>query len=289
MTLTVPALRARRVRWNRHRPLTVVLASVLLAVVVVAAAAAPLLAPYRPDATSLVDSLLPPGTAGHLLGTDSTGRDVLSRLLFGARLSLLAPLGVVLTSTVLGVAVGLTAARGPRWADLLLSRGMDIAFAFPSLLLAMLAVAVFGPGLVAPMIALSIAYTPFVGRVVRSLAVQEGSRAYVESYAVMGFSTTWVTLRHLLPNLAPALTAQAALAFGYALIDLATLSFLGLGVRPPQSDWGSMIAQAQPAILQGLPASAIVPGITVLLTVIAVNLLGEHLGSSVGRTDRGRA
>ncbi|MGY1813578.1 ABC transporter permease [Blastococcus sp. SYSU D00820] len=285
MTLTIPALRTRRATARRRRrPVAVVLSAAFLVVVAAVAALAPVLAPYSPDATSLLDSLLAPGAPGHLLGTDSTGRDVLSRLMDGARLSLLAPLAVVGLSTIAGVTIGLAAARGPAWLDVLLSRAMDVVFAFPGLLLAMLAVAVFGRGLTAPMIALAISYTPFVGRVVRSLAMQESARPYVESYQVMGFGRLAVTLRHVLPNLTPVIAAQSALAFGYALIDLATLSFLGLGVTPPQSDWGSMIAQAQPALLQGLPWPAVIPGVAVLLTVVAVNVLGDHLGSSVGRT-----
>ena len=285
MTLSIPALRTRRASQRAgRRPVAVLLAGGVLVAVALVAALAPVLAPYSPEATSLRDSLLAPGAPGHLLGTDSTGRDTLSRLVFGARLSLLAPLGVVALSTVAGVVLGLAAARGPAWLDVLLSRGMDVVFAFPGLLLAMLAVAAFGRGLTAPMIALAISYTPFVGRVVRSLALQEASRPYVESYSVMGFGRLAVTVRHILPNLVPVIAAQSALAFGYALIDLATLSFLGLGVRPPQSDWGSMIAQAQPALLQGLPWPAVVPGIAVLLIVVAVNVLGDHPGNSVGRS-----
>ncbi|GAA3583223.1 ABC transporter permease subunit [Nonomuraea rosea] len=281
MTLTVPALRARSVR-RRRRPLGRTLAVAFLLLVAVTGLLAPVLAPHSPDATSLLDSLAPPGTQGHWLGTDSTGRDVLSRLMYGARLSLLAPLGVVLLSGLLGTAIGLLAARAGGWADAVLSRGMDIVFAFPSLLLAMLVVAVSGPGLVAPVCALAVSYTPFIGRVVRSVAVQEGARPYVESYRVMGFSEWWVTLRHLLPNITPILIAQSALSFGYALVDLASLSFLGLGVRPPDADWGAMISQARTAILQGEPWSGLVPGLAVLLTVVAVNVLGEHLGAAIG-------
>jgi peptide/nickel transport system permease protein len=285
MTLTVPALRARRAgRTARRRPVAVVVATAFLVLVALAAAFAPWLAPHSPSDTSLIDSLLPPGSPDHLLGTDSTGRDVLSRLMYGARLSLLAPLAVVAIATVAGVVIGLAAARGPDWLDTLLSRAMDVVFAFPGLLLAMLAVAVFGRGLTAPMIALAISYTPFVGRVVRSLALQEAARPYVDSYQVMGFSRLTVTVRHILPNLVPVIAAQSALSFGYALVDLATLSFLGLGVQPPASDWGSMIAQAQPALLQGLPWSAVIPGLAVLLTVIAVNVVGDHLADTVGRS-----
>jgi peptide/nickel transport system permease protein len=105
----------------------------------------------------------------------------------------------------------------------------------------------------------------------------------MESYRVMGFGEWWVTLRHLLPNVLPMLIAQSALSFGYAVVDLASLSYLGLGVRPPDADWGSMISQARTAILQGAPWSGLVPGLAVLLTVVAVNVLGEHIGASIGR------
>ncbi|MGK5555396.1 ABC transporter permease [Actinomadura kijaniata] len=285
MTLTIPALRARGARRARRprRPLSLVLAAAFLSLVVLTAVLAPVLAPHPPEATDLLDSLAPPGAEGHWLGTDSTGRDVLSRLMHGARLSLLAPLGVVLLSGVLGTAVGLLAARAGGWVDAVLTRAMDIVFAFPSLLLAMLVVAVFGPGLAAPVCALAVAYTPFLGRVVRSMAIQEGARPYMESYRVMGFGEWWVTSRHLLPNIAPVILAQGTLSFGYALVDLASLSYLGLGVRPPEADWGSMISQAQSAILQGRPWSGLVPGIAVLLTVVSVNVLGEHLSGSIAR------
>ncbi|MDX6741373.1 ABC transporter permease [Actinocorallia sp. A-T 12471] len=283
MTLTIPALRARRTRPRKRGRLTVRCALGLLGLAACAALFAPVLAPHSPDATSLSASLAPPGTSGYWLGADSTGRDVLSRLLYGARLSLLAPLGVVLLSGVLGTALGLLAARAGGWADAVVSRSMDVVFAFPSLLLAMLVVAVAGPGLLAPICALAVSYTPFIGRIVRGAALQEGARPYVEAYRVMGFGELTVTLRHLLPNIAPLLAAQSALGFGYALVDLASLSYLGLGVQPPNADWGSMINQARGAILQGSPWSAIVPGVAVLLTVVSVNVLGEHISASVAR------
>ncbi|MCD0449745.1 ABC transporter permease [Actinocorallia sp. API 0066] len=283
MTLAVAKLRPGRLRLRRRHPAAVVASAGFLVVVALAGLLAPLLAPHDPDTTSLLNSLAPPGTEGHLLGTDSTGRDVLSRVMYGARLSLLAPLGVVALSLVLGTALGLLAARAGGWADAVISRGMDVVFAFPGLLLAILASAVTGPGLTAPVCALAVAYTPFIGRIVRSAAVQEGARPYLEASRVLGYGEVSVTLRHLLPNILPVLVAQSALAFGYALVDLASLSYLGLGVRPPAADWGSMISQAQSAILQGSPWSGLVPGVAVLLTVIAVNVLGGHLGGTIAR------
>lgn len=285
--MTATPLLLGRVRTRRLSASSTVtfVAAAYLVVVVVLAVFAPIVAPHSPYTTSLLDSLLPPGSVDHLLGTDSTGRDTLSRLLYGARLSLIAPAGVVVLSVLGGTLLGLTAARVGGWVDVGLSRAMDIVFAFPSLLLAMLAVVVFGDGLAAPICALAISYTPFLGRVVRNVALQESARPYVGSYQVMGFSAIYVTLRRILPNLMPIVLAQAALAFGYAMIDLASLSYLGLGVQPPKADWGTMINDSQGAIIQGSPWSAVIPGIAILVTVVAVNVLGERLSAGLARRD----
>ncbi|WP_082593371.1 ABC transporter permease [Phycicoccus sp. Soil803] len=277
---------SKRLRWGRKSGrVTIVILSVFLAALVFAAILAPVVAPHSPTRTSLLDALLPPGSADHLLGTDSTGRDTLSRLVYGARLSLVAPLGVVILSVVTGTILGLVAARRGGWVDALISRSMDVVYAFPSLLLALLAVAIFGTGLKAPIIALAIAYAPFMGRIVRGVALQELARPYVGSYQVMGFGSMYVVIRRVLPNLMPLILTQSALAFGYSMIDLASLSYLGLGVQPPDADWGTMINQAQSAILQGEPWSAIVPGAVIVLTVIAVNVLGERLGARLSKRD----
>lgn len=270
----------------RRRGVSFYVALGAFALIVAAAVAAPLLAPHQPDTTDLLASNASPGTAGHLLGADSTGRDTLSRLLYGARLSLLAPLFVVMIAGTLGTAVALVAARRQGWADALLSRTMDMIFAFPALLLAMLSVAVFGAGLTAPILALAVAYTPFIGRVIRSVAMQEESRPYVGSYEVMGFGSAFIALRHVLPNVLPVLVAQCALSFGYAMVDLASLSYLGLGVQPPSADWGVMINSSQDSILQGSPWSGVVPGLAVMITVVCVNIVGEHLGGSTRRDER---
>lgn len=285
--MTLMAMDAsKRLRWGRKSGrVTIVILSVFLAALVFAAILAPVVAPHSPTRTSLLDALLPPGSADHLLGTDSTGRDTLSRLVYGARLSLVAPLGVVILSVVTGTILGLVAARRGGWVDALISRSMDVVYAFPSLLLALLAVAIFGTGLKAPIIALAIAYAPFMGRIVRGVALQELARPYVGSYQVMGFGSMYVVIRRVLPNLMPLILTQSALAFGYSMIDLASLSYLGLGVQPPDADWGTMINQAQSAILQGEPWSAIVPGAVIVLTVIAVNVLGERLGARLSKRD----
>lgn len=273
-TVSMATLAPKRRR--RRTPALVVASATFLVLVTLAAIFAPLIAPHDPDQTNLLQALAPP-SLDHLFGTDSTGRDTLSRVLHGARLSLLAPLAVVILTTIVGAAVGVIAARAGGAVDVVVSRTMDIVFAFPALLLAMLSVAIFGPGLIAPICALAIAYIPFMGRIMRSATLQEQARAYVGSHAVMGFTSMWITMRHILPNILPILLAQATLAFGYAMLDLAALSYLGLGVQPPAADWGSMIAQSQSAVLQGNLWSIVFPSAAVILTVLSVNTLGEWI------------
>ncbi|MGT2526704.1 ABC transporter permease [Streptomyces nojiriensis] len=204
----------------------------LLVLFVLVALFAPWIAPQDPTFGALGDTLLGP-SAQHWLGTDQGGHDTLSALLVGTRTSLIGPLSVVLFSTVLGIAVGLFTAWRGGWIDTAVGRALDVLFAFPALLLAILAVALFGKGMTAPVLAMAIAYMPYTARVVRGLALREKSRPYIAAYRVQGHSALYVTVRRLLPNIAPTLLAQSTVNFGYALLDLAALSFLGLGVQPP--------------------------------------------------------
>ena len=260
-------------------------AGVVLAGFVLVALFAPLLAPHDPNAIDLSNALASPSPA-HWLGTDQSGRDTLSRLIYGARTSLVGPLTVVAASTVLGVVVGLVAGWRAGWLDTLLSRVLDVMFAFPGLLLAILAVSLFGKGLLAPIIAMSIAYTPFVARLVRGLVQSAKARPYVSAYTVQGFSGAHIAARRVLPNVSPTVLAQSTLNFGYALLDLAALSFLGLGVQPPTSDWGVMINESRGAVLQGSPLSAVIPSLAVVLTVVAFNVIGEELGDRIAGRDQ---
>ncbi|MGW0769674.1 ABC transporter permease [Streptomyces sp. NPDC002676] len=258
---------------------------VVLAVLVLVALLAPVLAPYDPDTVDLSASLT--GTSGgHLLGTDQSGRDILSRLIHGARTGLLGPLLVVGVSTLLGTLLGLVAAWRGGWADALLSRAMDMAFAIPGLLLAILLVAVVGSGMTAPVIAMAVAYTPYAGRLVRTIARQEKARPYIEAYRVQGWSGWTVCVRHLLPNIAPTIFAQSAMNFGYALMDLAALSFLGFGVQPPTADWGAMINEGQSAIQQGAMLPALAPSACIVLAVVAFGIVGEGLADRISRRER---
>ena len=258
--------------------------ALLLAAFVAAALLAPLLSPYDPNTPELANALAPMG-GDHLLGTDQSGRDTLSRLLYGARTSLVGPLAVVVASTVLGVVLGLLAGWRGGWVDAALSRVLDILFAFPGLLVAILAVSLFGKGLLAPVIAMSIAYTPFLARQVRGLVQTTKARPFVAAYLVQGFGPVHVALRTVLPSIAPAVLAQATVMFGYALLDLAALSFLGLGVQPPTADWGAMINESRGAVLLGQPLTAVLPSLAVILAVVAFNVVGDELGDRIARRD----
>lgn len=278
-TMAVQVLRAPRAR---RADLTFLLSVAVLATMVLAAVLAPLIAPYDPDHVDLSAVHAAP-SAAHWLGTDALGRDILSRMVFGARTALLGPLLVVVASTVIGVLLGLLAGWRGGWIDSTLGRIFDVIFAFPSLLIAIMAVALFGKGLVAPVIAMSIAYAPFVARLTRSLVASERSRPYVAAYRVQGFGGAWVALRRVLPNVAPIVGAQSTLNFGYVLAELAALSFLGLGVQAPTADWGAMINEAQAGLISGYFLPAIVPAVAVVLVVVAVNVIGEELSARIGR------
>ncbi|MGO4458554.1 ABC transporter permease [Streptomyces sp. M-16] len=286
-TLTTAPYRRPGLRGLRlfgQGPLFAVSVAVLAALVLVAVLA-PVLAPYDPEALDLAASLA--GTSGdHLLGTDQSGRDILSRLIHGARTGLLGPLLVVGVSTLLGLLLGVVAAWRGGWADTLLSRSMDLVFAIPGLLLAILLVSVLGSGMTAPVIAMSVAYTPYVGRLVRGIARQEKQRPYIEAYVVQGWSGWTVCVRHLLPNIAPTVLAQSAMNFGYALMDLAALSFLGFGVQPPAADWGAMINDGQGAVMQGAMLPALAPSACVVLAVVAFGIVGEGLADRIARRER---
>jgi peptide/nickel transport system permease protein len=279
--VSIPAVLSRRSLPGRRPPELGVLTWVTLGILVVltlVAVFAPVLAPHDP---LLVDPLLANegASASHLLGTDGTGRDIFSRMIVGSRSSLLGPLLVVLIATVLGSALAITAAWRGGWFDQTVSRFVDAMFAFPGILIAILAVAVFGRGMTAPVIALGIAYIPYLARVTRAAAVRERELPYVEALQAQGLSAFRICFRHLLPNLLPFIVAQMSTAFGYAMVDLATISFLGLGIQPPTPDWGLMVSSGRTGLLEGNPQESLFPGLMIILAVMSFNLLGAQLSA----------
>jgi peptide/nickel transport system permease protein len=248
----------------------------VLAAATFAALFGPLLAPYDPNLPNLSLAWVGP-VGGHLLGYDFEGRDVASRLLAGAQSAMLGPLVVVAISVPTGTLVAVTAAWRRGVSDAVVSSGLNVLFAFPGILLALLATAVFGAGLPAAVLALSAAYLPYVARVLRGAALRERSQPYIAALEVQGAPATSICLWHLIPNIAPLILAQATILFGYAMVDLAAISFLGLGVQPPTANWGVMIAENQAGILQGYPLPALAASVCIVVVVIAVNVLGERL------------
>jgi peptide/nickel transport system permease protein len=202
---------------------------------------------------------------------------LLSRLLVGARTSMLGPFAVMVISVLVGTALAVSAAWVGGWYDAAVSAGIDVLFAFPGILLAVLAAAVFGPSLFAASIALSVAYTPYVARVVRGASLRERAQQYIAALEVQGFSGFVICARHLVPNVVPLIVAQGTILFGYAMVDLAAVSFLGLGVQPPAANWGVMISENQVGIPQGYPLPALAAGACIVAVVIAFNVLGERL------------
>lgn len=216
-------------------------------------------------------------TLTHPMGTDDLGRDILARVVAGGPASVIGPLVVVALSTILGSTVAILSAWFGGWVDGVLTRVIEVIFAIPGLVLAVLAVAMFGKGLIAPVIALSIAYLPVVSRLVRAGARAELGKPYMAALRIQGVSSTAILFRHLLPALLPTILAQGALGFGYAMLDLAAISFLGLGAPPPSSDWGVMIASGQPSLLNGAPEQSLFPALLVVLTVLSVNIVGARV------------
>lgn len=250
----------------------VVVAAVVLALIVLAALLAPVLAPYDPDAVDLM-SPYAGSSPEHWLGTDASGRDILSRLLYGARISLAGPAVVIVCSVTLGVLLALVAAWCGGKVDSAISRLIEVLFAFPGLILGVVAVAVFGAGFWAPVIALSIAYVPMIARILRSVALRERNLPYVAALQIQGVPAPRIALRHLLPNLMPMITVQAGIGFAYAMLDLAAISYLGLGLQPPTADWGVMVAEGQSSIIEGYPQESLYAATAVLVMVVCLNLV----------------
>ncbi len=259
-----------------------VAALTVLVLLLVTALLSPWIAPYAPQVGSILDSYASPSRA-HWLGTDANGFDVLSRLMLGARTSLLGPAAVILLSLLVGLPLGLAAAWRGGWLDTLVSRTMDIVFAMPGLLFAVLAAASIGPGLRPAVVAIAISYLPYVARVVRSAALHQRVQPYVSALEVQGVSGLAICVRHLLPNIAGIVLAQATIAFGYALADLAALSFLGLAVQAPQPDWGVLVND-ETGLRNGHSTQILAASILIVLTVAALAVLGDRLAGDRAAT-----
>ena len=249
--------------------------------IVIVAVLAPLIAPHSPSLQNRGSFLVPPvweagGDWRFLLGTDAVGRDILSRLIYGARFSLFIGAVVVTLSVSVGVIIGLIAGYFRGWVDTVITRVMDIILAFPSLLLALVLVAILGPGLLNAMIAIALVLQPHFVRLTRAAVMSEKTRDYVTAARVAGAGNIRLMFRTILPNCLAPLIVQATLSFSSAILDAAALGFLGMGAQPPTPEWGTMLAEAREFILRAWWVVTF-PGIAILVTVLAINLMGDGL------------
>ncbi|MDL9981539.1 ABC transporter permease [Microbacterium candidum] len=254
-------------------------ATVILAIIVVCAAFAPWLAPYDPNYPDLANALSGP-SADHLLGTDALGRDLLSRLMWGARVTIAGPGLVIVLSTIIGTVLALLAAWRGKRTDAFIVWVLDILFAVPGIVFALIAVALWGPNLLTVVAGLAIAYIPYVARVVRGAALRERNLPYVSAAWLQGHSGFGITTTQILPNVQPIVIAQAVSSLGFAVIDLAAVSFLGLGVQPPTPDLGLMVKSGFDSLLRGYPGEAIAAGAMIVLIVWCVTIIGDRLISN---------
>ena len=246
----------------------------LLALIVGVAAFAPWVAPFSPTRMQVALRLRPPSEL-RLLGTDEFGRDVLSRVIYGARLSLMVGFLVVVVASVAGTVIGL-AAGYVRRLDGPLMRLTDAMMAFPDILLAIALMASLGPGLSNVVVALGIVYTPRIARIVRAVTLVLRELQFVEAATALGATRTRIVLFHLLPNLVSPIVVQATFVFAYAILTEAALSFLGVGIPPTVPSWGNMIAGSQ-QVMQQAPWLVLVPGVAIALTVVSLQVVGDGL------------
>ncbi|CAD5275817.1 dipeptide transporter; membrane component of ABC superfamily [Bosea sp. 62] len=254
---------------------------IVIGLVLFCALFAPLIAPHDPNLTNNAVFLKPPfwqegGSLSYPLGTDAIGRDILSRLLYGARLSLVIGIAVVALAIVVGIVLGLVAGFFKGIADIAIMRLMDILMTMPSLLLAIVIVAILGPGLMNAMLAVAIVVLPHYVRITRAAVIAESSKDYVVAAQVSGARTARLMFSEILPNCAAPLIVQATLGVSTAILDAAALGFLGLGAQPPTPEWGTMLADAREFVLRAWWVVTF-PGLAILITVLAFNLLGDGL------------
>jgi len=260
---------------------TAVVGLIIISIFALAAILAPMISPHNPNENALYDQLKPPiwdpgGAVKNILGTDDLGRDMLTRLIYGARVSLTLGIVSVGMAFLFGSFLGALAGYFKGWPDNLIMRFMDIILAFPHILLAIVIVAYLGPGLRNAMMAIGIINIPRFARIVRASVMEEYEKDYVTAARAVGANNRRIIFNAIFPNCLAPIIVQASLGFGAAILDAAGLSFLGLGAQPPIAEWGAMIAQGRAMILRAWWVMTL-PGIAILLAVLGFNLFGDGL------------
>jgi len=286
MSATAVTASGRPARRARRRPSPLVLAAaVVMGLVLCCALLGEVLAPHDPDAQQLLVGLQTPSFA-HPLGTDDSGRDMLSRLIVGARAAVVGPALIALGSGLVGTLVGVSAGYLGGWRDAVIMRAVDLLYALPPLLVAIVLIGVLGGGYTVAIAILMLLSAPADTRIMRGATLEQRARPYVDAARTVGVPPRRIMFRHIWPNLLPLLAANAFLTFAYSLVALSALSFLGLGADPGAPDWGRMLSDNLP-LLQDNPAAVLAPGIALVLTAMAMNLLGDWAYERLA--DRGRA
>ncbi|HEY6624902.1 MAG TPA: ABC transporter permease [Acidimicrobiales bacterium] len=263
-------------RARRHVPLTVIIPGAFLAVVILAAIFAPLVAPYGPTTGSISERLLAVGSPGHLLGTDGQGRDILSRLIWGARPTLLEGIVPVVVAGVAGTVLGMVASLSGCKTHSLIMRTLDVLYSFPAVLLAIALAAALGAGVVNAIVALTIVLIAPIARVAETEVARMRSADFMEAARASGASWPRIARRQVLPNVAPVLLVYCTALVGLAIVFAGGLSFLGLGIPPPHPEWGSMLNDLDQD-LYNQPVLALIPAVMIFVTSIAFNVLGDGL------------
>lgn len=259
----------------RRDPVTL-LAGAILVAIALAALLAPWIAPADPNQTSIVNRLKPPGTPGYLLGTDELGRDLLSRVIWGGRLTLFMGFTPVVVATLIGGFLGILAGYAGGWVNTTIMRTMDVFYAFPSVLLAVAISGALGGGLVNGLIALTLVFIPPIARVAESVTLQVRTQPYVEAAAATGASATRIVVGHVLKNVFGPIFVYASSLISISIVIASGLSFLGLGVSPPDAEWGLMLSSLRQSVYVA-PLNAVIPGAMIFLTSLCFNTMTDGL------------
>ncbi|PJI09277.1 MULTISPECIES: ABC transporter permease [Clostridium] len=249
---------------------------IIIILIAVSAILAPVLAPYNPNKMDLSNTLLPSGSSGHLLGTDNYGRDILSRIIYGSRISLIVAVSSIFIGGIIGSILGLLAGYYGGRIDAVIMRIMDALFAFPFVLLAIILMTVLGQGLVNLIIAISITNIPGFARIVRGEAMVIKRSEFIEATKSIGASDFRIIFRHVFPNSVASMTVYSTMSIAGAILSEASLSYLGLGIQPPTATWGNILKGGQEYITSN-PEMAVYSGIAILITVLGFNLFGDGL------------
>ncbi len=279
--------RSAALAWRRlWRSTSLLVGIAILFAVILSATFAAQFSRFDPIDQDFASQLQPP-SATHLFGTDEFGRDIFSRVLYGARVALRVGVVADAIATALGVLLGVVAGFFAGWLDAIITRLVDVMLAFPYLLLAMIVVAILGPGLTNAMVAIAIVYTPQMARVVRGVVLSVKEQEFVEAARAIGTGGFRTLGRHVLPNILSPIIVMATLTIGFMIVETAGLSFLGLGASPPTAEWGSMLATGRGFMLTA-PWIATFPGLAILVTVVGFNLIGDGLRDLLDPRLRGR-